>query len=170
MQDHLYPNLGIVRNMKPTYVSWYFIPGKSYRLRHIDAETSKCLVMSFSLIEYMSKFHVLKYHLSEIWAKTKAQFPDLKKNKQFDNSFYVDKLIKDHLTITICFLPLTVDRLGYNEDSISFFIFFNVQWNMMTTKLSSTMSLSQYHACCQYLESMCIPLVLDNLKRYLKVQ
>ena len=29
--------------------------------------------------------------------------------------------------------PLTVDRFWYNEDFISFFIFFNVCWNMITT-------------------------------------
>ena len=34
--------------------------------------------------------------------------------------------------------PLTIDHSGDNEDSISFFIFSYLQWNMITTKLTST--------------------------------
>ena len=36
MQDGLFPNPGIVRNMKPTDILIYSIPGKAYGLRHID--------------------------------------------------------------------------------------------------------------------------------------
>ena len=39
MQDCLFPNLGIFRNMKPSNVSSYSIPGKKYRLREVDAKT-----------------------------------------------------------------------------------------------------------------------------------
>ena len=33
--------------------------------------------------------------------------------------------------------PLTIDHSGDNEDSLSFFIFSYLQWNMITTKLTS---------------------------------
>ena len=46
MQDRFFPNLGIVRNMKPTVLFLYSIPGKAYQLRHIDGKTRTCLVMS----------------------------------------------------------------------------------------------------------------------------
>ena len=58
MQDCLFPNLGIFRNMKPTEVSGYSIPGKTYGLRDIDAKTRKFSIMSLRLIKDMSKFHV----------------------------------------------------------------------------------------------------------------
>ena len=38
MQVSLFPNLGIVRNIKPKDVFLYSIPGKAYRLRHIDGK------------------------------------------------------------------------------------------------------------------------------------
>ena len=59
MQDHFFPNPGKVRNMKPTYVSGYFITGKANRLRHVKAKTKICLVMSLCLIKGMRKFYVL---------------------------------------------------------------------------------------------------------------
>ena len=43
MQDCLFPNLGIVRNMKSTdFFFIYSIPGEAYRLRHIDRKTGIC--------------------------------------------------------------------------------------------------------------------------------
>ena len=59
MQDCLFSNLGIVGNMKPTDISWYFIPGKAYRLRHVNAKTRRCLVyvsMSYQRHEKISCF------------------------------------------------------------------------------------------------------------------
>ena len=38
MQDCLFPNMGIVRNMKPTDVFLYSIPGRAYGLRHVDGK------------------------------------------------------------------------------------------------------------------------------------
>ena len=38
MQVPLFPNLGKVRIMIPTDVSWYSIPGKAYGLRQDDAK------------------------------------------------------------------------------------------------------------------------------------
>ena len=58
MQYSWFPNMGIFRNMKPTYVSWYSIPGKTYGLRDVDTKTRKCSVMSLCLNKDMSKFHV----------------------------------------------------------------------------------------------------------------
>ena len=58
MQDCLFPNLGIVRNMKPTNVFFISIPKKAYALRHVDGKTRPCLVMSPYLIKAMRKFYV----------------------------------------------------------------------------------------------------------------
>ena len=52
-----FPDLGIVRNVKPTDVSWYSIPGKANGLRQVDSNTRKCLVMVLRLIKDISKFH-----------------------------------------------------------------------------------------------------------------
>ena len=60
MQNCLLPNLGIVRNMKPTDVFLYSIPEKAYALRHVDGKTRSCLVMSPYLIKAMSKFYVFE--------------------------------------------------------------------------------------------------------------
>ena len=63
MQDCLFPDLGIVRNMKPTDVFFlYSIPEKAYGLRHIDGKTRTCLVMSQCFQQY---------HQYEIRANTK---------------------------------------------------------------------------------------------------
>ena len=58
MQDCLFPNLGIVINIKPTDFFLYSIPGKAYGLRHVDRKTRTCLVMSPYLIKAMRKFYV----------------------------------------------------------------------------------------------------------------
>ena len=56
LHDCLFPNLGIVRNMKPTDVFLHSIPEKAYGLRHIDGKTIPCL--SPYLIKAMRKFYV----------------------------------------------------------------------------------------------------------------
>ena len=58
MQDCLFPNLGIVRNMKPTDVFLYSIPEKAYALRHVDRKTRPWLVMSQYLNKAMRKFYI----------------------------------------------------------------------------------------------------------------
>ena len=58
MQDCLFPNLGIVRNMKPTDLIFYSIPIKAYKLRHVDGKTRPCFVMSPYLIKAMRNFYV----------------------------------------------------------------------------------------------------------------
>ena len=58
MQDCLFPNLGIVRNMKATDVFLYSIPEKAYALRHVGGKTRPCLVMSPYLIKAMRRFYV----------------------------------------------------------------------------------------------------------------
>ena len=59
MQDCLFPNLGIVQNIKPTDVFFlYSIPGKAYGLRHVDGKTRTCFVRSPYLIKAMTKFYV----------------------------------------------------------------------------------------------------------------
>ena len=40
--------------------------------------------------------------------------------------------------------PLTIDHFGDNEDSISFSIFSYLQWNMITTKLTSIDTVMNY--------------------------
>ena len=59
MQDYIFPNLGIVRNMKPTDVFLHSISGKAYRLRQVEGKTRTCLFMSPYLIKAMRKFYVL---------------------------------------------------------------------------------------------------------------
>ena len=64
MQDCLFPNLGIVRNMKPTYVFLYSVPKKAYALRHVGGKTRPCLVMSPYLIKAMRNFFMFLTILS----------------------------------------------------------------------------------------------------------
>ena len=52
--------------------------------------------------------------------------------------FYVDQLIKDHLTIWKNFDHLQLIVLDKMRSLLAVFIFFNIQWKMMTIKLSST--------------------------------
>ena len=47
------------------------------------------------------------------------------------------QLMTYHLKIRKKRWPLTIDHSGENEDSISFFIFSYLQWNMITTELTS---------------------------------
>ena len=44
-QDYLFPNLGIVRNIKPTDIFYIFYSREGIRI-HIDRKTRTCLVMS----------------------------------------------------------------------------------------------------------------------------
>ena len=71
IQDCLFPNLGIFSNMRPSDVLLYSIPGKSYRLRHVDGKTRTFLGMSPYLIKAMRNFDVFN-NISQ----HKAQFTD----------------------------------------------------------------------------------------------
>ena len=75
MQNCVFPHLGIFRNMKPTYVSWYSITENAYGLKYIDAKSRLEKVFSLS---YQRHEQILCFlnHLSEISAKTKAQIPE----------------------------------------------------------------------------------------------
>ena len=79
MQDCLFPNLGIFRNMKLINVSWYSIPWKTYRLREVDATTRNLLVMSLCLIKDMSKFHVFIYKISQKYDPKQKEIFHIKK-------------------------------------------------------------------------------------------
>ena len=57
MHNRLLPNLGIVRNMKPTDVFLYSIPKKAYALRDVDGKTRPCLVMCPYLMKAMRTFY-----------------------------------------------------------------------------------------------------------------
>ena len=115
------------------HVSWYFIPGKTYWLRDVEAKTRIFFVMSLCLITALSKFHVLiNIIFFLIWSITKLFF------KSIENQLN----IYIFMGITWSWITwqfgerkkklwsLTVDHFGYIEDFISiFFIFFNLQWN-----------------------------------------
>ena len=137
MQDCLFPNLGIVRNMKPTVVFFIFHSQKGIRTQtHWQKNYN---MFGHISIPYQSHEKILcfqQYYLSEIWANTKLNLlicllPICHLflcgfNWWRINWRYVKKL-----------WPVTIDHSGDNEDSISFFIFSYLQWNMITTKLTS---------------------------------
>ena len=54
-------------------------------------------------------------------------------------------LMKNQLKIWKKLWALTLDHPGDKEDSISFFIFLYLQWNMITTSFSSNMNVSLVH-------------------------
>ena len=81
MQDLPFPNLGMVRNMKPAYVSRYCIPGMACGLRHVNAQTRRSLVMYLCLIRDTRKCHVLN---NIIYTKCK---PKQKVNFQIKKTF-----------------------------------------------------------------------------------
>ena len=72
MQNCLLPNLGIVRNIKPTVVFLYFIPKKEYGLRHVDGKTRPCLVMSPYLIKAMRKCYVFNNIIYQKYEPTQS--------------------------------------------------------------------------------------------------
>ena len=92
------------------------------------------------------------YVLSQTWANFMILIISSFRNKS-QNKSSISIFSKANLTIFLRWLtwywitwhyeeetklwPFTDNPFGYNEDSISFFIFFNVKWNMMTTKHSS---------------------------------
>ena len=88
MQDFLFPNLGIVRNMKPTDIFLYSFPGKAYGLRHVDGKTRTCLVMSPYLIKAMSRFYVFNNIIYQKYEPTQSLFYSFVCN-QFDIYLYV---------------------------------------------------------------------------------
>ena len=91
MQDCLFPNLGIVRNMKPTDVFLYSIPGKAYGLRHVDGKTRTCLVMSPYLIKAMRKFYVFNNIIYQKYEPTQSSIYSFV-CYQFDIYFYVGSI------------------------------------------------------------------------------
>ena len=90
MQDCLFPNLGILINMKPTYVFFlYSIPGKAYRLRHVDGKARTCLVMSSYLIfKAMRLLYVFNNIIYQKYEPTQSSNFRLKK-KTIGHLFYV---------------------------------------------------------------------------------
>ena len=141
MECCLFPNLGIVRNMTPTDVFLYSIPKKAYALRHIDGKkTRPCLVMSPYLIKAMKKFYVFNNIIYQKYEPTQRSIYSFV-CYQFAIYFYVGSIheesTKDMEEKKLW--PLTMDHSGDNEDSISFFIFSYLQWNMVTTRFTSTM-------------------------------
>ena len=88
MQDCLFPNLGLVRNMKPTDVFIYSIPGEAYGLRHIDGKYRTCLVMSPCLIKAMRKCYVFNNIIYQKYEPTQSSIYSFV-CYQFDFYFYV---------------------------------------------------------------------------------
>ena len=74
MRDCLFPILGLVRNMKPTYVFLYSFPGKAYGLRHVDRKNRTYLVMSPYLIKDMRKFYVFNNIIYQKYEPTQSLF------------------------------------------------------------------------------------------------
>ena len=72
MKDFIFPNLGIVRNMKPTGFFLYSIPGKAYGLRNIDGKNRTCFVMSPYLIEAMRKCYVFNNIIYQEYEPTQS--------------------------------------------------------------------------------------------------
>ena len=88
MKDCLFPNLGIVRNMKPPQVFLYSISEKAYRLRQVDGKTRTCLVMSPYLIKAMRKFYVFNNIIYQKYEPTQSSIYSFV-CYQFDIYFYV---------------------------------------------------------------------------------
>ena len=137
MQDCLFPNLGIVRNMKPTYV-FFYIP---FPERHTDSDT-----LTEKLEHVWSCLHTLSKPLGNLMFSTILSIRNMSKHKaQFTHLFGTNltfifmwvQLVKNQLKIWKKLWPLTIDHSGDNEDSISFFIFSYLQWNMVTTSFTS---------------------------------
>ena len=117
----------------------YYIPGKAYRLRHINGKTRTCLVMSPYLIKAMRKFYVFNNIIYQKFEPTQSSIYSLV-CYQVDVYFYmgsIDEESTEDMEENKLW-PLTIDHSEDNEDSISFFIFFYLQWNMITTKFTST--------------------------------
>ena len=91
MRDCLFPNLGIVRNMKPTDIFLYSIPGMAYGLRHIDGKTRTCLVMSPYLIKAMRKFYVFNNIIHQKYEPTESSIYSFL-GCQVDIYFYVGSI------------------------------------------------------------------------------
>ena len=93
-----FSNLGIVRNVKPTDVSWYSIPGKAYGLRHVDSNTRKYLVMVLRVIKDISKFHDFNNIIFQKYEpKQQLNFQFLENRRDIFSQ--VDNLIFNHLII-----------------------------------------------------------------------
>jgi hypothetical protein len=116
----------------------YSIPEKAYALRHVDGKTRPCLVMSPYLIKAMRKFYVFNNIIHQKYEPTQRSIYSYV-CYQFAIYFMWVQLVKNQLKIwrEKKLWPLTIDHSGDNEDSISFFIFSYLQWNMITTKFTS---------------------------------
>ena len=137
MQDCFFPNLGIVRNMKPTDV--FDIP---FPERQMDSDT-----LTEKLEQVWSCLHTLTKPWENFMFSTISSTRNMSQhNSQFTHLFVTNltfifmwvQLVKNQLKIWKKLWPLTIDHFGDNEDSIIFFIFSYLQWNMVTTRFTST--------------------------------
>ena len=132
MQDCIFSNLGLFRNMKPTDVSWYSISGKTYGLRNVDEQTRNILVMSLCLIKDMSQFHVFFNQIKKKILSKKNSFSTFLEN-QF-SIFNENNLTMDHLTIwrrrkNFDLLQLIVFDIITNLLAFSYFSTYSEMWS-----------------------------------------
>ena len=114
----------------------YSIPEKAYALRHFDGKTRPCLVLSPYLIKAMRKFYVFNYIIYQKYEPTQRSIYSFV-CYQFAIYFYVGSICeKSTEDMEKKLWPLTIDHSGDNEDSISFFIYSYLQWNMVTTRFT----------------------------------
>ena len=100
-------------------------------------KTRPCLVMSPYLIKAMRNFMFLTMLSIRNMSQHKGQFTHLfVTNLPF--IFMWVQLLKNQLKIWKKLWPLTIDHSRDNKDYISFFIFSYLQWNMITTRFTST--------------------------------
>ena len=116
-------------------------PGQSqgllYKLDHVWS----CL---HTLSKPWENFMFLKILSIRNMGQHKAQFTHLFVTNLLYIFMWV-QLVKIQLKIWKKLWPLTIDHSGDNEDSIRFFMFSYLQWNMVTTSFTSTISLCPYH-------------------------
>ena len=137
MQDCLFPNLGIVRNMKPTDVFFIFHSRKGIRTQtHWRKKLDHVWSCLHTLSNPWENFMFLTILSIRNMSQHKGQFPHLfVTNLPF--IFMWVQFVKNQLNIWKKLWPLTIDHSGDDEDSISFFIFSYLQWNMITTRFTS---------------------------------
>ena len=142
MKDCLFPNLGIVRNIKQTDV-FFNIP---FPKRHTHSDT-----WAEKLEHVWSCFHTLSKPWENFMFLTILSIRNMSQNKGPFTHLFVTNLpfifmwvhfVKNQLKIWKKLVPLTIDHSGYNEDSISFLIFSYLQWNIITTRFTSTKDFS----------------------------
>ena len=126
MQYCLFPNLGIIRNMKPTYV--FCIP---FPKRHTHSDT-----LAEKLDHVWSCPHTLSKPWENFMFSTISSIRNTSQHKaqftvfcyQFDIYFYASPIDEG-----------SPEDMGEKE---LFFLFSYIQWNMITTKLTSTLPLN----------------------------